>query len=438
MGAKVFTLNCGSSSVKYQLYDWDARRPLARGIVERVTVGGSFILHEVPGRPALRYEHECPDHREAIRLIIQTLAHPKEGVIPDLSGIAAVGHRVVHGGERFTKSVLIDEEVIKAIEELSPLAPLHNPPNLLGIRAAQEVLPKIPHVAVFDTAFLQTIPRHIYLYPVPYEWYERYGVRRYGFHGTSHLYVSRRAAVMLGKSPFEVNLITCHIGNGVSFTAVRKGLAYDHSMGMTPLEGLMMGTRSGDIDPAIIPYMVRRAGLTVEEVEEALNKRSGVLGITGRYTDRRDVLKAAEGGDERSRLAFEMECYRIRKYIGAYLAVLGRVDAVVFTGGVGERGWEMREETLLGMEGLGISLDLGLNRKAVSRNHESSISHPDSPIKVLVIPADEELVMTEDTVAILEGRYDLHTNFRYSFEDPGYRNPLREEAYKREISEGAD
>jgi len=430
---RILTLNCGSSSVKYQVYDWDKRRPLCKGIVERVTIGNSFILHEVPGRDPVKIDHECPDHKVAIELVIKTITDPEYGVIKDVKEINAVSHRVVHGGEKFTKSVIINEEVINTFKELYPLAPLHNPANVMGIEAAMSLMPDIPHIAVMDTAFLQTMPKHTYLYAVPYEWYEKYGVRKYGFHGTSHLYVSRRAAALLKKNPHEVNLITLHIGNGASATAIKEGKAYDHSMGFTPLQGLIMGTRSGDIDPAIIPYIMEKTGLSLKEVMDILNKKSGILGITGKYTDRRDVEIAAAQGDERAILAIETEAYRVRFYIGAYMAALGRVDAIVFTAGVGEKGWIIREKSLEGLENLGIILDKERNREAMSRNHEFIISTDDSPVKVFVIPTDEELVLVEDAVAILEGRYDIPERFKYSFESPDYVNEFREEQYRKEL-----
>ena len=430
---RILTLNCGSSSVKYQVYDWDKRRPLCKGIVERVTIGNSFILHEVPGRDPVKIDHECPDHKVAIELVIKTITDPEYGVIKDVKEINAVSHRVVHGGEKFTKSVIINEEVINTFKELYPLAPLHNPANVMGIEAAMSLMPDIPHIAVMDTAFLQTMPKHTYLYAVPYEWYEKYGVRKYGFHGTSHLYVSRRAAALLKKEPHEVNLITLHIGNGASATAIKEGKAYDHSMGFTPLQGLIMGTRSGDIDPAIIPYIMEKTGLSLKEVMDILNKKSGILGITGKYTDRRDVEIAAAQGDKRAILAIEMEAYRVRFYIGAYMAALGRVDAIVFTAGVGEKGWIIREKSLEGLENLGIILDKERNREAMSRNHEFIISTDDSPVKVFVIPTDEELVLVEDAVAILEGRYDIPERFKYSFESPDYVNEFREEQYRKEL-----
>ncbi len=432
MAQIILSLNCGSSSAKYQVYNWDEKRTMAKGIVERVTIGESFIRHEVPGQEDYIENHECPDHKEALSLIIDMLLRRDHGVLKDISEISAVGHRVVHGGEKFAKSVRITEESLQTFRELSPLAPLHNPPNIQGIEAAMEVLPNVPHIAVMDTAFLQTMPATSYIYAVPYEWYEKYRVRRYGFHGTSHLYVSKRAAVMLKKPPFECNLITCHIGNGVSFTAIRNGVAFDHSMGLTPLEGLVMGTRSGDIDPAIIPFICDKTGMTVKEVEKTLNKKSGLLGITGKYTDCRDMLKAGAEGDERAQLAINIECYRIKKYIGAYYAALGRLDAIVFTAGVGEMSPEIRGKSLENMEALGIKLDKERNEAAHTRNKELVISADDSRVKVLVIPTDEEYVFTADVVAILENRYDVHTKFEYSFQLPGYVNTMRAEAYAKE------
>lgn len=421
----ILALNCGSSSVKYKLYLWEKRQTLIKGIVERVGISGSFISTEVPGRGPLKADKDCPDHKTALKLIIDVLTQGENAVIKDLSDISAVGHRVVHGGEKFKSSVLINEEVLETIRSVQDLAPLHNPHNIAGIEAAKEVLPEIPHIAVFDTAFHQTMPEHSFLYPVPYEWYGMYGVRRYGFHGTSHLYVSRRAARLLDKDPSEVNLITMHIGNGVSITAVKEGISVDTSMGLTPLEGAVMGSRSGDIDPAIILFMIEKEGFYAEEIDTVLNKKSGLLGITGKYMDRRDIEKEASAGDRRCQLAIEIEAYRLKKYIGAYLAGLGRVDAVVFTAGAGEMNWKLRERVLEGMEALGIRLDKNKNQKACSREKESLISVEGSPIKVLVIPTDEELVFIEDVVAILEGRYETHTHFKYSFEDPKYKRKIQ-------------
>ncbi|TYO96347.1 acetate kinase [Geothermobacter ehrlichii] len=417
----ILALNCGSSSVKYQLYDWEKKEVIAKGMVERVTIGDSFIVHEVPGRETYREEYECPDHKVAIHLIVKILTDPEYGVLEDMSGISAVGHRVVHGGEKFTRSVLIDDAVLEAIKEVQHLAPLHNPPNIAGIEAAQANLPDVPHVAIFDTAFHQTMPEHAYMYPLPHEWYEKYGVRRYGFHGTSHLYVSKRAAVLLGKEPKDCNLITMHIGNGVSHTAIKGGISVDTSMGLTPLEGAVMGTRCGDIDPAIPLFIQQVENLGPKEVDTILNKKSGILGITGQYTDRRDVLEGVENGDERCKLALEIEAYRLKKYIGAYCAVLGRLDAVVFTAGVGEMAWKIREKALEDLEHIGIKLDREKNRNTMTRKKESVISTPDSPVKVFVIPTDEELVFTEDVVAILEETYTDHMNFTYSFSSKDFQ-----------------
>jgi acetate kinase len=411
----ILALNCGSSSVKYQLYDWTRREIIAKGMVERVTIGDSFIIHEVPGRETYREEYECPDHQVAIHLIIKTLSSKEHGVVSDMSQISAVGHRVVHGGEKFTCSVLIDDTVLDAIKEVQHLAPLHNPPNISGIEAAKSVLPDVPHIAIFDTAFHQTMPKHAYTYAVPLEWYEKHGVRRYGFHGTSHLYVSKRAAVLLDKDPKDCNIITMHIGNGVSHTAIRGGISVDTSMGLTPLEGAVMGTRCGDIDPAIPMFIQQKEGLSAKEIDSILNKKSGVLGITGQFTDRRDVIEGAENGCEKCALALDLEAYRLKKYIGSYCAAIGRLDAVVFTAGVGEMGWQIRERALDGLEHMGIKLDREKNRNTMTRKRESVITTPDSPVKVFVIPTDEELVFTEDVVAILEGTYTDHMNFHYTF-----------------------
>jgi acetate kinase len=417
----ILALNCGSSSVKYQLYDWNRREVIAKGMVERVTIGDSFIIHEVPGRETYREEYECPDHRVAIHLIIKTLTDKVNGVVTSMDQISAVGHRVVHGGEKFTCSVQIDDTVLDAIKEVQHLAPLHNPPNIAGIEAAQSVLPSVPHIAIFDTAFHQTMPNHAFTYAVPYEWYEKHGVRRYGFHGTSHLYVSKRAAVMLGKDPKDCNIITMHIGNGVSHAAIKNGISVDTSMGLTPLEGAVMGTRCGDLDPAIPMFIQQQEGFSAKEIDSILNKKSGILGITGQFTDRRDVIESAEKGDQRCQLALQVEAYRLKKYIGAYAAAIGGIDAVVFTAGVGEMAALIREKTLEGLEYMGILLDREKNRNTATRKRESVITTPDSPVKVFVIPTDEELVFTEDVVAILEGTYTDHMNFRYSFCSPEFQ-----------------
>jgi len=429
----ILSFNCGSSSVKYQLYNWTKKEIIAKGIVERVSIGNSFCVHEVNHKEKITLEEDCPTHKEAIKLIIDMLTHPEHGVIKKLSDISAIGHRVVHGGEKFSKSVLINQEELNTFKELAGLAPLHNPPNIMGIEAAMELLPDIPHAAIMDTAWHQTMPPYVFTYAVPYEWYEKYGVRRYGFHGTSLLYVAKRAAVLLGKDPFTCNLISCHIGNGVSINAVKDGLSYDTSMGFTPLEGAIMGTRAGDHDAALDFYMMQKEGYSPKEMDNILNKGSGIRGITGKYIDRRDVIKASKQGDKRAELAIEMEVYRLKKYIGAYTAVLGRLDALVFTAGVGEKSAHIRGKVLEGLNILGIKFDPEKNKLARTRNHESDISAADSRVKIFIIPTDEELVFIEDVVALLKGTYDIHTNFHYTFQKKDYRNLMREKAYKKEI-----
>lgn len=430
---KILTLNCGSSSVKYQIYDWNSQTNLASGIVERVGLDGSFIKHQAKGKDEYKGESACPTHKEAIELIISTILDPQNGAIEKIDEIKAVGHRAVHGGDKFAKSVIIDDEFIKTFESLNDLAPLHNPANLLGMEAAKEVLPSVPHCAIMDTAWHQTMPEKAFLYALPYEWYEKYGVRKYGFHGTSFLYTAKRAAVLLGKDPFETNAVIAHIGNGSSINAVKNGVSVDTSMGLTPLEGLVMGTRSGDHDPAIAFYIMRQTGMSADEAEKALNKESGVLGITGQWVDRRDIEIAAEEGNARAQLAIEIESYRLKKYIGSYAAVLGRLDAVVFTAGVGERGPITRELATADLEAFGIKVNKEKNWASMTRNGETEISADDSKVKVFVIPTNEELVMTEDTYALLEGSYDVHTNFTYSFQKKDYVNKERLEALEKDL-----
>ncbi|MDR1637596.1 MAG: acetate kinase [Treponema sp.] len=434
----ILTLNCGSSSAKYQVYDWEARDILAVGIVEKVTLGGSFISHKAKGREELTFNHDCPTHTEAVDLIIKTLTGKEYGVISDMSVIKAVGHRVLHGGDKFTKSVIVDDTAMAAFNEVKDLGPLHNPANIMGIEAAKKVLPQVPHCAIMDTAWHQTMPPEAFLYAVPYEWYEKYSVRRYGFHGTSFLYTAKRAAVLLGKDPFETNLIICHLGNGSSINAVKNGCSFDTSMGITPLEGLIMGTRSGDADMAMPFYVMRKTGMGAAEIESALNKKSGLLGVTGKYADRRDIQKAKLEGDERALLAQDMEAHRVKKYIGAYQAVLGRVDALVFTAGVGEFAWFMREKILSGLEGIGIVFDPRKNGMSHTRNTETIISKAESKIPIYIIPTDEELVMTEDAYALMAGTYDIHTKFRYSFQNKDYVNKGREAGLKGELAKNPE
>jgi acetate kinase len=443
----ILTLNCGSSSVKYQVYDWDTKNILATGLVERVTLGNSTITHKPrlhadaaaqgkgPEGPLEDFttSHECPTHTNAIELILNTITHPEHGVVGDMSTIKAVGHRVVHGGPKFAESVLITDEAFATFRSISDLAPLHNPANLMGIEAAKTVLPGVPQCAIMDTAWHLTMPAWAYTYAVPKEWQDKYMVRRYGFHGTSFLYNAKRAAVLLGKDPFEANIIICHIGNGASINAVKNGCSYDTSMGLTPMEGLVMGTRSGDLDPGIIFHLMRKHEFKASEVEKKLNKESGVLGITGRWADRRDIEMAAEKGDENARLCQEIEGYRIKKYIGAYYAAIGRVDAVVFTAGVGEMSPVTRRLATAGLEGLGIEIDHMKNELAKSRYAELDISARGSRVKTFVIPTDEELVITEDAFALMDGSYAAHTKYHYSFQDKSYINKSRHEGLVRDL-----
>ncbi len=435
---KIISLNCGSSSVKYMAYDWENRRVLARGIIERVKVGGSFCVHEVPGRPKVRVERDCPDHEDAIGLIEEMLVHPQHGVLQSLAEITAVGHRVVHGGEKFARSVLITEEILQTFKDLSDLAPLHNPPNVQGIEAARKLMPGIPHIAVMDTAWHQTMLPPQYLYAVPYEWYQRYGIRRYGFHGTSLLYVAKRASVLLGKPPSECNLISLHVGNGVSANAVKNGKSFDTSMGLTPLEGLIMGTRTGDHDAGLDLYIMSKEGYSPDDMSGILNTQSGLKGITGKYVDRREIIAAANQGDERCKLALDMECYRLKKYIGSYAAALGSVDAIIWTAGVGEMSPLVRAKTMDGLDILGIRYDKRRNELARTRNAEMDVSAPDSKVKLFVIPTDEEAVFIEDVVKLLNHGDVPQGNYRYSFEDPAYRNEMREQAFEEESKKNPD
>jgi acetate kinase len=429
----ILTLNCGSSSAKYQVFNWETRDILAVGIVEKVTIGGSFITHHAKGKDEVTFEKDCPTHTDAIELIIKTLTDKEIGVIKDMSVIKAVGHRVLHGGMKFTKSVIVDDAAMAAFNEVKDLGPLHNPANIMGIEAAQKVMPHVPHCAIMDTAWHQTMPPESFMYAVPKEWYEKYQVRRYGFHGTSFLYTAKRAAVLLGQDPFKTNVIICHIGNGASVNAVKNGCSFDTSMGITPLEGLVMGTRSGDIDAALPFYVMRKTGMNDVEMEATLNKKSGLLGLTGKFADRRDIQAAAVGGDKQALLAQFIEAHRVKKYIGAYWAVLGRVDALVLTAGVGEFAWFMREKILDGLEGIGIVYDPRKNKISCTRNTETMISKPESKIPIFIIPTDEELVMTEDAFALMKGTYDTHTHFTYSFQSKDYVNKGRAESLVHDL-----
>lgn len=433
----ILTLNCGSSSAKYQVYDWDNKVVMANGVVERIGDTGSCITHKAHGKK-IEFGSPCPTHKEAIELILKEITDKDVGVIEDMSVIGAVGHRVLHGGDKFTKSVIVTPEVLETFRSVIDLGPLHMPANIMGIEAAQKVLPNVPHAAVMDTAWHQTMPESSFMYAIPREWYTKYAARKYGFHGTSFLYTAKRAAALLGKEPKDTNLIICHIGNGASCCAVKNGVCYDTTMGLTPLAGLVMGTRSGDLDPALPFYIMRKTGMSMDEMDKALNKKSGLLGITGKYTDRRDVEKGAEEGDALCKLGQAMEGYRIKKTIGAYAAALGKVDAIVFTAGVGEHSPRIRELATENLEILGVKMDLKKNALSNTSNAETLISADDSKVKIFVIPTDEELVMTEDAYALMKGTYDVHTNFKYSFQSKDYVNKAREESLKKELEKLPD
>ncbi|MBQ1407301.1 MAG: acetate kinase [Eubacterium sp.] len=404
---KVLVINCGSSSLKYQVLDMDGEILMAKGLVERIGIDGSVITHtKLTGGEDEKWKNEVPmpTHKEAIQQVLDAIIDPEHGVITSMDEIGAVGHRVVHAGEKYAGSVLITEDVINALEECIDLAPLHNPPNILGVKACQDLMPNTPMVGVFDTAFHQSMPPESYIYAIPYEFYEKYRIRRYGFHGTSHKYVSLRAAEMLGIPVTQLKLITCHLGNGASVTAIKNGKVVDTSMGFTPLEGLVMGTRSGDIDPAILQFIEEKEGITSERVNQILNKESGVYGISGISSDFRDLGTAAEEGNERAILALKIFAHKVRAYIGAYIAEMNGVDAIVFTAGVGENDIGMRDIICDNLDFLGIHLDLIKNRV---RGKETVISAEDSKVKILLIPTNEELMIARDTAYIVENGVDM-------------------------------
>ncbi len=396
---KILVLNCGSSSIKYALYNMDDKSVMTSGGAERVGLDGAFVKVKLPNGEKKTVMHDIPEHTEGVKFIFSLLTDPEIGVIKDLNEIDAVGHRMVHGGEKFNKSVVLTDEVLKTFEECIDLAPLHNPANLKGVKAVSELMPGLPQVGVFDTAFHQTMPAHSYLYAIPYELYEKYGVRRYGFHGTSHRYVSKRVCDFLGVNPADKKVITCHIGNGGSIAAVDGGKCVDTSMGLTPLEGLMMGTRSGDIDGGAITFLEKKLGLDADGMSNLLNKKSGVLGITGISSDMREIESANDEGNERAKLALDMYSYRIKKYVGAYAAAMGGCDIIVFTAGVGENQASMREDVCKNMEYMGVKLDVEKNKTI--RGEEAIISTLDSKVTVCVIPTDEELMIATDTMNLL-------------------------------------
>lgn len=395
---KVLVLNCGSSSIKYKLFDMDHKAVIAQGGIEKIGLPDSFLKLTLPNGEKKILEKNIPEHTVGVEFILNTLVSPEYGAIKSLDEINAVGHRMVHGGEKFSESVLLTKEVLDAFTACNDLAPLHNPANLKGVRAIEAILPNVPQIGVFDTAFHQTMPDYAYMYAVPYELYEKYGVRRYGFHGTSHRYVSKRVCEFLGIQPEGTKIITCHIGNGGSISAIKDGKCVDTSMGLTPLEGLMMGTRSGDIDGGAVTFIMEKEHLDAAGVSNLLNKKSGVMGIFGKSSDMRDLENAVAAGDPKAILAENMYFYRIKKYIGAYAAALGGVDVIVFTGGVGENQASARWGACSGLEFMGVKLDAEKNKV---RGEEAVISSDDSKVKVVVIPTDEELMIASDTMAIL-------------------------------------
>jgi len=396
----ILVLNCGSSSIKYQLFDMEKEFALAKGMISRIGMSGAVLSHKPFDRPEVKVSGEILDHIQATNYVISILLSANHGVIKDRSEIHAIGHRVVHGGERFTESVLITEEVLAEIRNLIDLAPLHNPHNIRGIQACNKTLPGIPQVAVFDTAFHHRMPPHAYVYGIPYVMYKKYGIRRYGFHGPSHSYVSHRAAAVLGKPIEELKMITCHLGNGSSVCAVDRGASIDTSMGFTPLEGLLMGTRCGDMDPAVILHVMGREELSLHEANTLLNKHSGLIGVSGVSSDMREIIEAANAGHSNAKLALDMYCYRLKKYIGSYTVAMGGLDAIIFTAGVGENSPEVRELTCQGLGFLGIELDKGKNETTIGK--EVDISSDNSRVRVLAIPTNEELVIARDTKNIVD------------------------------------
>ncbi len=398
---KILVINCGSSSLKFQLIDSETEAVAAKGLCERIGMEGSKLIYTPAGGEKQETEAPMEDHKKAVSLVIDALTDKETGVLSSLSEIDAVGHRLVHGGEKFASSTLINEEVITAITECNDLAPLHNPANLIGINACQELMPGVPQAGVFDTAFHQTMPEKAYLYGIPYEYYEKYRIRRYGFHGTSHSYVSKRAAEMLGKDYGDAKIIVCHLGNGASVSAIKNGKCVDTSMGLTPLEGLMMGTRSGDIDPAIVEFLAHKEDLSIDEIMSILNKKSGMYGLSGYLSsDSRDLHAASDEGKPEGIRTIKTYCYRVAKYIGAYTAAMNGVDAICFTAGIGENSPETREEVCEYLGYLGIAIDAEQNKK---RGEDVVISTADSRVKVMVIPTNEELAIARETAALVRG-----------------------------------
>ena len=396
---KILVINAGSSSIKYQLIDMENEKLIAKGQCDRIGIAGGNFKHKVEGREDYKLDVQMANHAEAVKIVLDTLVSKENGVIASLDEISAVGHRVLHGGEKFSGSVVIDEKVIETIEECCELGPLHNPANLTGIRACEQLMPGVPQVAVFDTGFHQTMPDYAYLYALPYEYYEKYKIRRYGFHGTSHRYVSMRAAAMMGceKDPTGLRIVTCHLGNGSSLAAVKDGKCYDTSMGLTPLEGIMMGTRCGSIDPAIVPLLMKKENLTPDQIDTIMNKKSGILGVSQVTSDNRDIEEGARNGNERYQLIESMIVHQLTKLIGGYAAAMGGVDAIVFTGGIGENNPHYRARVAKNLAFMGVKIDEAVNAKAMRTSDENDISAPDAKVKMLVIPTNEELMIAKDT-----------------------------------------
>lgn len=395
---KVLVINCGSSSLKFQLIDMSNESVLAKGNIERIGIQGSFMKYQPKDRDKTVIEQDIKNHAEAMKIVINSLIDPKIGVIKGTDEISAVGHRVVHGGERFSGSVVIDESVEKTLEECIELAPLHNPPNLMGIRACREVMPGVPMVGVFDTAFHSHMPKHVYMYALPYELYDKYKIRRYGFHGTSHNYVFNRACEMLGKDPASTKAITCHLGNGASICAIKNGISIDTSLGYTPLSGLPMGTRCGNIDPSIVTYLMEKENLSTQEVNDLMNKKSGMLGLSGVSNDFRDIEEAASKGDQKAILALDVFCYRVKEFICAYLGILNGADMIIFTAGIGEMDALVREKITENLDFIGIQIDKEKN-KTVGK--EIDISKEGAKVKTLVVPTNEELMIARETMKLI-------------------------------------
>lgn len=396
---KILVINCGSSSIKYQLIEMETEEVLARGLLERIGIEGSLLKHYPGSRDKVEIHEEVPDHKVGIKMVLAALVDEQYGVIQSMEEINAIGHRIVHGGEKFSDSVIITEEVMAGLEKCKELAPLHNPANIMGVKACSSILPDVPQVAVFDTAFHQTVPREAHIYGLPYDYYKKYGIRRYGFHGTSHKYVSRRAAKLMGQPLDKLKIITCHLGNGCSLTAVKGGVSVDTSLGFGTISGPIMGTRCGDVDPAVIPFIMEKEGLAPQEMNDILYKKSGLLGISGVSSDMRDIEEAAANGNKQAQLALDVFAYHNRKYIGAYATAMGGVDAIVFTAGIGENGIEVREAICRGLEFFGAELDPEKNR---IRGKEAEISKTGSKVKIFVIPTNEELMIAQDTQELVE------------------------------------